>query len=153
MSAITPNLWFDGIALEAAEYYVSVFPNSKVTDVSRMGADGPVITTSFVLDGRPFLALNGGPEYPFTEAVSFVIDCADQDEVDRYWDGFLADGGEEGPCGWIKDRYGLSWQVVPRALSELMTDPDPARAARAGAALRTMSRIDVAALRSAADGE
>lgn len=153
MSAITPNLWFDGVALEAAEYYVSVFPNSKVTDVSRMGADGPVITTSFELDGRPFLALNGGPQFPFTEAVSFVIDCADQEEVDRYWDGFLAGGGEEGPCGWIKDRYGLSWQVVPRALSELMTDPDPARAARAGAALRTMSRIDVAALRAAADGE
>lgn len=150
---ITPSLWFDGVALEAAEYYVSVFPNSRITDVSRMGPGGPVITASFELDGRPFIALNGGPDFTFNEAVSFVIDCADQAEVDRYWDGFLAAGGEESQCGWITDRYGLSWQVVPRALSELLTDPDPARAGRAGAALRTMRRIDVAALRAAADGE
>jgi len=153
MSAITPNLWFDGIALEAAEYYVGLFPNSRVTDVSRMGAEGPVITASFELDGNPFLALNGGPEFPFTEAVSFVIDCADQAEVDRYGDAFVADGGVEGPCGWVKDRYGLSWQLVPRALSELMADPDPARAARAGTALRTMHRIDITALQAAADGD
>jgi len=152
MPRITPSLWFDGQALDAAEYYVSVFPDSRITDVSRMGEDGPVITASFELDGHPFLALNGGPQFTFTEAVSFVIDCADQAEVDRYWDELVSQGGEEGRCGWLKDRFGLSWQVVPRALVELLTDADPRRAMAAGAALQGMSRIDVAGLRAAADG-
>ncbi|RGE21433.1 VOC family protein [Leucobacter sp. wl10] len=150
MPRITPNLWFDGRALDAAEYYVSVFPNSRITDVSRMGDRGPVITASFELDGQRFLALNGGPEFRFTEAVSFVIDCADQAEVDRYWDELTSDGGEEGRCGWLTDRFGLSWQVVPRALVELLTDPDPRRATAAGIALQGMSRIDVSALHAAA---
>jgi len=151
MPRITPNLWFDGQALDAAEHYVTVFPDSRITDVSRMGDDGPVITVSFELDGQAFLGLNGGPEFSFTEAVSFVIDCADQAEVDRYWDELVSQGGEEGRCGWLKDRFGLSWQVVPRALVELLTDPDPRRATAAGIALRSMRRIDVAALHAAAD--
>lgn len=151
MPRITPNLWFDGQALDAAEYYVSVFPDSRITDVSRLGDDGPVLTVSFELDGQSFLGLNGGPEFPFTEAVSFVIDCADQAEVDRYWDELTSAGGEESRCGWLKDRFGLSWQVVPSALVELLTDPDPRRAAAAGMALQSMRRIDVAALRAAAD--
>ena len=151
MPRITPNLWFDSQALDAAEYYVSVFPNSRITDVSRMGPDGPVLTTSFELDGQPYLALNGGPQFRFTEAVSFVIDCADQAEVDRYWDELVSGGGEEGQCGWLKDRFGLSWQVVPRALVELLTDADPGRAMRAGIALHALQRIDVAALEAAAD--
>jgi predicted 3-demethylubiquinone-9 3-methyltransferase (glyoxalase superfamily) len=151
MPRITPNLWFDGQALDAAEYYVSVFPNSRITDISRMGDDGLVLTVSFELDGQTFLGLNGGPEFPFTEAVSFVIDCADQAEVDRYWDELVSNGGEESRCGWLKDRFGLSWQVVPRALVDLLTDPDPRRAAAAGVALQSMRRIDVAALRAAAD--
>lgn len=151
MPRITPNLWFDTQALDAAEYYVSVFPNSRITDVSRMGPDGPVLTASFELDGQPYLALNGGPQFRFTEAVSFVIDCADQAEVDRYWDELVSGGGEEGQCGWLKDRFGLSWQVVPRALVELLTDADPGRAMRAGIALQSMQRIDVAALEAAAD--
>lgn len=151
MSRITPNLWFDGQALDAAEYYVSVFPDSRITDVSRMGDGGPVMTVAFELSGQAFLGLNGGPEFSFTEAVSFVIDCANQAEVDRYWDELVSQGGEEGRCGWLKDRFGLSWQVVPAALVELLTDPDPRRATAAGVALRSMSRIDVAALRAAAD--
>jgi len=151
MPRITPNLWFDGQALDAAEYYVSVFPNSRITDVSRMGPDGPVLTAAFELDGQPYLALNGGPEFHFTEAVSFVIDCADQAEVDRYWDELTSGGGEEGRCGWLTDRFGLSWQVVPRALVDLLTDSDPQRAMRAGTALQGMRRIDVAGLRAAAD--
>lgn len=151
MPRITPNLWFDTQALDAAEYYVSVFPNSRITDVSRMGPGGPVLTASFELDGQPYLALNGGPQFRFTEAVSFVIDCADQAEVDRYWDELVSGGGEEGQCGWLKDRFGLSWQVVPRALVELLTDADPGRAMRAGIALQSMRRIDVAALEAAAN--
>lgn len=151
MPRITPNLWFDGQALDAAEYYVSVFPNSRITDVSRMGDGGPVLTVSFELDRNAFLGLNGGPQFPFTEAVSFVIDCADQAEVDRYWDELVSNGGEESRCGWLKDRFGLSWQVVPKALVELLTDPDPRRAAAAGTALQGMNRIDVVALRAAAD--
>ncbi|GAA5195829.1 VOC family protein [Microbacterium jejuense] len=150
MPRITPNLWFDGQALDAAEYYATVFPHSRITDVSRLGDGGPVLTVSFELDGQPFLGLNGGPQFTFTEAVSFVIDCADQAEVDRYWNELTSGGGAEGRCGWLTDRFGLSWQVVPRALVELLTDPDPRRAGAAGAALQGMSRIDVAELRAAA---
>jgi predicted 3-demethylubiquinone-9 3-methyltransferase (glyoxalase superfamily) len=152
---ITPNLWFDTEAEEAAEFYVSVFPNSRIVGVLHYTEAGPrpagtVMTVEFELDGQRFIAINGGPEFTFDEAVSLQINCADQDEVDRYWER-LTDGGEEGPCGWLKDRYGLSWQVIPTALEELLADPDPARAARAMEAMFRMRKIDVAALRRAAD--
>ncbi|MCQ6554603.1 VOC family protein [Streptomyces sp. C10-9-1] len=155
MPAITPNLWFDTRGEEAAEFYVSVFPNSRITHVSHYGEAGPraagtVLTVDFELDGKPFTAINGGPEFTFDEAVSFLVDCADQAEVDYYWTR-LSEGGREGPCGWVKDRYGLSWQIVPAVLGELLADPDPARAQRAMAAMLRMSRLDVAALRAAAD--
>src|SRR5262245_46550974 len=121
---ITPCLWFDTEGEEAAEFYTSVFPKSRITEVTNYGSAGPrdegtVMTVSFELDGHPFLALNGGPEFTFTEAISFQVDCNDQDEVDAYWSA-LAEGGEEGPCGWLKDRFGMSWQIVPRALTELL---------------------------------
>ncbi|MFI8929482.1 VOC family protein [Streptomyces sp. NPDC053474] len=156
MPKITPNLWFDTKALEAAEFYVSVFPNSKVNNVSYYGEAGPrpagtVLTVDFELDGQAYTALNGGPEFTFDEAVSFLINCADQDEVDHYWSRLTADGGAAGQCGWLKDKYGLSWQVIPAALEELMTDPDAGRAQRAMEAMLKMQKIDVAALRAAAD--
>ena len=156
MTTITPCLWFDGNGMEAAEYYVSVIPNSRITDVSRYGADQPgnegtVLTVAFELAGRPFTALNGGPQYKFTEAVSLQVSAADQDEVDRYTERLTADGGEVGPCGWVKDRYGLSWQVVPDALLELIGDPNPLRANAAMQAMLGMMKIDIQALRDAAD--
>ncbi|WP_367040103.1 VOC family protein [Streptomyces sp. Je 1-332] len=155
MPRITPTLWFDTQGEEAATFYVSVFPNSKITNVSHYGDAGPrpagtVMTVEFELDGQPYLALNGGPQFTFNEALSLTIDCADQEEVDHYWTK-LSDGGEEGPCGWLKDKFGLSWQVVPTALEELVSDPDPARAQRAMAAMLGMQKIDVAALYAAAD--
>ena len=155
MTRITPCLWFDTEGEEAATFYVSLFKNSRITDVSRYGEAGPrpagtVMVVSFELDGQPFTALNGGPEFTFDEAISFQIDCSSQDEVDRYWEGLTA-GGEEGPCGWLKDRYGVSWQVVPSALITLLQDPDPGRSQRAMAAMLTMKKIDVAALHAAAD--
>lgn len=157
MPRITPSLWFDTRAEEAAEFYVSVFPNSRITRVSYYGEAGPrpagtVLTVEFSLDGQPYVAINGGPEFTFDEAVSFMIDCADQEEVDHYWSRLVADGGQESQCGWLKDKYGLSWQVVPAELGRLMNDPDPARAQRAMAAMLKMQKIDVAALRAAADG-
>ena len=161
ITRITPFLWFDHQAEEAVAFYTSIFPSSKVRSVVRYDAagaaaagrpEGSAMTVDFELDGRPYVALNGGPDYRFTEAVSFQISCADQDEVDRYWDTLVADGGEEGPCGWVKDRFGLSWQVVPAVLPELLTDPDPERANRAMAAMLKMTRLDIAALRAAADG-
>ena len=157
MPKITPFLWFDDQAEEAAQHYTSIFPNSSVTDVARYGEGGPgtpgsVMTVAFELDGKPFVALNGGPQpFAFDESVSFVIDCADQDEVDHYWNA-LTDGGEKGPCGWLKDRYGLSWQVVPVRLVELLTDPDRERSQRAMAAMLEMKKLDVAGLERAADG-
>ena len=156
MPKTTACLWFDTQGEDAANFYVSLFPNSSITNVARYGSAGPrpegsVMTVDFELDGAPFVALNGGPEFSFTEAVSFQIDCADQEEVDRYWDAF-ADGGEPGPCGWIKDKFGLSWQVIPAALGTLLDDPDPERAQRAMAAMLTMGKLDVAALHAAADG-
>jgi predicted 3-demethylubiquinone-9 3-methyltransferase (glyoxalase superfamily) len=156
MTTITPCLWFDGNGMEAAEYYVSVIPNSRITDVSRYGADQPgnegtVLTVAFELAGRPFTALNGGPQYKFTEAVSLQVSAANQDEVDRYTERLTADGGEVGPCGWVKDRYGLSWQVVPDALLELIGDPNPLRANAAMQAMLGMMKIDIQALRDAAD--
>ncbi len=155
MPRITPNLWFDTESEEAAEFYVSVFPNSKITNVSYYGEAGPrpagtVVTVDFVLDGQEYTAINGGPEFSFDEAISFLINCADQDEVDYYWTK-LSEGGEEGPCGWLKDRYGLSWQVIPADLGELLSDPDQGRSQRAMKAMLAMKKIDVAALHAAAD--
>jgi predicted 3-demethylubiquinone-9 3-methyltransferase (glyoxalase superfamily) len=141
---ITPNLWFDGKAEEAAEYYCSIFPDSRIVSVTRAGEQ--ILTVEFELMGRTYLGLNGGPSFPFTEAVSFVVTCEDQGEIDRYWDRLTADGGEPGRCGWCKDRYGLSWQVVPAGLGALVTD-DGARKALFG-----MDKIDIAALRAAAEG-
>ena len=157
MQKITPCLWFDTEAEEAAEYYVSLFGDAKVLDVTYYGDAGPrpagsVLTVEFELDGRPYVALNGGPEFPFTEAVSFQVSCEDQEEVDRLWARLLEDGGTEGPCGWIKDRFGLSWQVIPIAMTRLLSDPDPARAQRAMAAMLQMTKLDVSALEKAADG-
>ena len=154
---ITTCLWFDTEGEEAAQFYCSLFPSSRIVGVSHYGEAGPrpagtVLTVDFELDGRPYVALNGGPDNPFTEAVSFQISCADQDEVDRYWTALTADGGEEGPCGWVKDRFGLSWQVVPTAMPELLSDPDPERANRAMAAMLQMKKLDIATLRAAADG-
>jgi predicted 3-demethylubiquinone-9 3-methyltransferase (glyoxalase superfamily) len=155
MPRITPSLWFDTEGEDAAEFYVSVFPNSKITHVSHYGEAGPrpagtVLTVDFELDGQRYTAINGGPQFTFSEAISLQISCADQAEVDHYWDA-LSEGGSEGPCGWLKDRYGLSWQVVPKALGELIGDPDPARATRAMKAMLGMRKLDVAALRAAAD--
>ena len=132
MPRITPNLWFDTEGEEAAEFYVSVFPNSKITNVTHYGEAGPrpagtVLTVDFVLDGQEYTAINGGPQFTFDEAISLLINCADQDEIDYYWTK-LTDGGEEGPCGWLKDKYGLSWQVVPAGMAELLNDPDQGRA-------------------------
>jgi predicted 3-demethylubiquinone-9 3-methyltransferase (glyoxalase superfamily) len=157
MPHLTPNLWFDDNALEAAEFYVSVFPNSKVTTVTHYteagpGEPGTVLTVSFVLDGQDFTGVNGGPMFKFSEAISFLINCADQAEVDHYWDALTADGGQESQCGWLKDKFGLSWQVVPADWEDLMTDPDPERVNRAMAAMFTMQKLDIAALQAAADG-
>jgi predicted 3-demethylubiquinone-9 3-methyltransferase (glyoxalase superfamily) len=154
MQKITPFLWFDTEGEEAATLYTSLFPNSRILDVTRYGAAGPrpegtVMTVSFELDGQRFVALNGGPNYSFTEAVSFQIDCETQDEVDLYW-STLSDGGEEGPCGWLKDRFGLSWQVVPRRLGELLADPDPECSQRVMRAMLEMKKIDIAGLERAA---
>jgi predicted 3-demethylubiquinone-9 3-methyltransferase (glyoxalase superfamily) len=152
---ITPNLWFDTEALEAAEFYVSVFPNSRIDKVSHYTEAGPrevgmVLTTEFTLDGQHFTAINGGPQFAFDEAISLLITCSDQDEIDYYW-AKLSEGGEEGPCGWLKDRYGLSWQVVPAGFAELMCDPDETRRERATRAMLEMSKIDLAAIYAAAD--
>src|SRR5690606_23450960 len=157
MPQLVPNLWFDGQAEEAANFYVSVFPNSEILKVVRYTEAGPgpagsVVTVDFSLDGVRFTAINGGPDFTFDEAVSFAVMCKDQDEVDHYWSRLLEGGGQEGPCGWLKDRYGLSWQVVPVRLEELLADPDPDRARRATEAMFTMRKIDIAALEAAADG-
>lgn len=151
----TPCLWFDGQGEEAAQFYCSVFPNSRITDLARYGKAGPgregdVMVVSFELDGQPYVALNGGPQFTFDEAISFQIDCGSQEEADHYWYALSKDG-EEGPCGWLKDRYGLSWQVVPRRMIELLADPDPERSARAMAAMLQMRRIDMAEVERAAD--
>jgi predicted 3-demethylubiquinone-9 3-methyltransferase (glyoxalase superfamily) len=156
MPKITPYLWFDGQAEDAANFYVSVFPNSRITGVQRQGEAGPgaassVLTVEFELDGEQLVALNGGPDYRFTEAVSFLVPCQDQAEVDRYWDT-LCDGGEPGRCGWLKDRYGLSWQIIPAALAELLGDPDPEKSTRATMAMLSMGKIDIQGLRDAHAG-
>ncbi len=154
---ITPFLWFDGQAEEAARFYVSVFKErSRILGVTRYGEAGPgpagsVLTVLFELDGQQLVALNGGPQFKFTEAVSFSIACKTQEEVDWSWDSLSAGGGEQGPCGWLKDRYGLSWQVVPTILPELLADPDPRRSQSVMRAMLQMRKLDVAALRRAYD--
>ena len=155
MPRTVPCLWFDGRAEEAAEHYTSIFPRSEITEVTRYGPgmpspEGSALTVSFTLDGREYVGLNGGPQFPFTEAVSFQIFCADQEEADHYWTR-LTDGGEESQCGWLKDRFGVSWQVVPQELTALLGDPDPGRAQRATQAMLGMRRIDVAEVRRAAE--
>src|SRR3989440_8065212 len=155
MRRITPNRWFDTESKEAAEFYVSVSPDSKITEITHSGEAGPrpagtVLTVEFVLDGQEFTAINGGPEFTFDEAISLLINCADQDEVDYYW-AKLSEGGEEGPCGWLKDKFGLSWQVIPADLEKVLTDPDEGRAERGMKAMLGMKKIDVAALHAAAD--
>jgi predicted 3-demethylubiquinone-9 3-methyltransferase (glyoxalase superfamily) len=153
---ITPNLWFDTEAEEAAGFYTSVFKNSRIVYVTHYTDAGPrpagtVMTVEFELDGQRFVGINGGPQFTFDEAVSFEISCETQAEVDHCWEQ-LSEGGEEGQCGWLKDRYGLSWQVVPTGMEELFSDPDPQRAERAMKAMLEMGKLDIAALRSAADG-
>lgn len=152
------NLWFDGNAEEAAKFYASVFPDSRVDKVTRAASDTPsgpagmVLVVEFTVLGRNLVAINGGPQFPFTEAVSFSVDCEDQAEVDRYWNALAADGGKPVQCGWLRDKFGLSWQIVPKQLQQLLGDPDPARAKRAMDAMLGMVKLDIAALEAAADG-
>jgi predicted 3-demethylubiquinone-9 3-methyltransferase (glyoxalase superfamily) len=155
MSKVTPFLWFDTEAEEAAEFYASIFKSSRILDVTRYGEGGPgpagsVMVVRFQLDGREFLALNGGDQgFHFNESVSFVVNCTSQEEVDYFWDR-LAKGGEEGPCGWLKDKYGLSWQVVPDRLPALLSDPDPERSQRAMRAMLEMKKLDIGVIEAAA---
>jgi predicted 3-demethylubiquinone-9 3-methyltransferase (glyoxalase superfamily) len=152
-----PCLWFDGTAEKAAQLYTSLFPNSSIDRVWRSPADTPsgpagmVLTVDFTVNGQQFQGLNGGPDFRFNESISFAVECEDQAEVDRLWEALTANGGEPGPCGWLKDRFGLSWQIVPRVLNELVADADPERARRAMEAMLKMSKIDVAELHRAAD--
>ena len=151
MKKITPFLWFDNQAEEAMNFYVSVFKNSKAGEVSR-GPDGNVFSVSFHLDGQDFFAMNAGPQFKFNEAISFFVDCQTQVEVDYYWNTLSADGGEESMCGWVKDKFGLWWQIVPTALGEYMNDPDPAKAQRVTQAMLKMRKIDIEGLKRAYDG-
>ena len=153
MPKITPFLWFDTEAEEAAKFYVSIFKNSKIVTTARHGDAGPgpkgsVMTVLFQLDGQPFIALNGGPQFKFTEAISFVVNCETQQEVDDYWTKLSAGGGEA-QCGWLKDKYGLSWQITPTVLSKLLADPDPKKSRRVMEAMLKMQKIDIAALQNA----
>jgi predicted 3-demethylubiquinone-9 3-methyltransferase (glyoxalase superfamily) len=159
---ITPCLWFDTQAEEATKFYCSVFENSKITAISRFpeaGQEvhgkpaGSVMVVAFELDGRPFTALNGGPQFKFDEAVSFQITCETQDEIDHYWSKLTGGGGQEGPCGWLKDKFGLSWQVVPAAIPKMMADPDPAKSARVMNAFLKMKKLDLAAIERAYAGK
>jgi predicted 3-demethylubiquinone-9 3-methyltransferase (glyoxalase superfamily) len=158
MPRIDPCLWFDGSAEDAARFYTSIFPNSRIESINRSPADNPstrrgeVLTVEWTLDGNRFVGLNGGPDFPFTEAVSFQIDCADQEEVDRYWSALTQDGGEPGVCGWLKDRFGVSWQVVPVELNEMLNSLDRDAAARAMEAMLQMKKLDVGQLRQAYEG-
>ena len=157
MQSITPFLWFDDRIEEAVSLYVSVFPDARIVCTSRYGPGAPrpagtVMSMTFELRGQEFMALNGGPLFQFTPAVSFVVKCETQAEVDHYWQGLLAGGGDEQPCGWLKDRFGLSWQVIPAALGRALSDPDPARAGRAMQAMLQMKKIDIAALDRALAG-
>ena len=155
MQNITSCLWFDTQGEEAAEFYTSVFPNSKIKEVARYGSAGPrpegtVMTVSFELNGQPFVALNGGPDFTFNEAISFQVDCKDQDEVDTFW-STLSEGGEEGPCGWLKDKYGVSWQIIPTRLTELLSDSDREKSQRVMQAMLSMGKIEIAELERAAE--
>ena len=154
MQKITPCLWFDTEGEEAANFYTSVFPNSRIVDVSRYGEAGPrpegtVMVVSFELDGQKFTALNGGPEFTFSEAISFQVSCENQEEVDAFWSK-LSEGGEEGPCGWLKDKYGVSWQIVPTALPRLLGDPDREKSQRVMQAMLKMKKIEIDELERAA---
>ena len=153
MQKIVPSLWFDTEAEEAAKFYTSIFRNSKIGNIARYGSAGPrpeglVMTVDFQLDGQDFNAINGGPDFKFTEATSLLVNCQNQAEVDDLWKK-LGDGGEPGPCGWLKDKFGLSWQIVPVALGEMLSDPDPGKSQRVMAAMLQMSKIDLAGLRKA----
>jgi len=153
MNKITPFLWFDGNADEAAKFYVSIFNNSKIKTVAGYGEAGPgpmgtVLTVVFELDGQEFIALNSGPHFKFTEAISFSVDCKTQEEVDNYWTKLSA-GGKEGPCGWLKDKHGLSWQINPTILGEMLSDPDPEKSVRVMKAMLTMKKIDIQTLKQA----
>jgi predicted 3-demethylubiquinone-9 3-methyltransferase (glyoxalase superfamily) len=157
MQGLTTCLWFDTEAEQAADFYTSVFDDGKITQVARYGSAGPrpegtVMTVDFRVAGHDFVALNGGPEFTFNEAISLQVNCDSQDEVDRYW-AALSEGGEEGPCGWLKDRYGVSWQIIPTLLNRLVTDADQEKAQRAMAAMLQMGKIDSAKLQAAFDGE
>ena len=154
MQKITPCLWLDTEGEEAAQFYTSVFPNSRIVEVTRYGSAGPraegtVMTVSFELDGQSFIALNGGPDFKFNEAISLSVDCESQDEVDSYWNA-LTEGGEGGPCGWLKDKYGVSWQIVPSVLTELISNPDQEKAQRVMAAMLQMGKIEIDELENAA---
>jgi predicted 3-demethylubiquinone-9 3-methyltransferase (glyoxalase superfamily) len=151
MNKITPFLWFDTQAEEAMNFYVSVFKNSKVLNVSR-GPDGKAFIVTFELDGQEFMALNAGPEFEFNESVSFYVDCEDQAEVDYLWNALTAEGGEESMCGWLKDKYGLSWQIIPKRLGKLMGDPDPVKAESVRDAMLKMQKIDIETLERASEG-
>jgi len=155
---ITPFLWFDSQAEEAANFYCSIFANSKIGKVTRYGKAGPgpegsVLTIVFSLDGQEFTGLNAGPHFKFTEAISFVVPCNTQDEIDNYWSKLTSGGGQESQCGWLKDKFGLSWQIVPAALGELMSDPDPQKSNRVMEALLKMKKLDIATLQKARDGK
>lgn len=152
MNKITTFLTYNNQAEEAVNLYVSIFKNSKVVNMNRMGPDGPVLSATFELDGQEFMALNGGPSFSFAEGISLYVDCKTQEEVDYFWDKLTAGGGEPGRCGWLKDKFGVSWQVIPRALNELMGDPDPAKAKRVVQAMLGMNKIEIAGLRRAYDG-
>ena len=157
MQKITPFLWFDTKAEEAAQFYVSVFKNSRILTVTRYGDAGPgpkgsVMVVSFQLEGQQFTALNGGPRFQFSEAFSFVVSCENQEEIDYYWNKLTSDGGQESQCGWLKDKFGFSWQIVPTALGKLMSDKDPKKANRVMQALLQMKKLDIATLEEAAEG-
>lgn len=157
MYDIAPCLWFDTQAEEAANYYVEIFENSKIIEVSRYGEGAPMpagtaLVVSFTIDGRPFQALNGGPAFTFSEAVSFYVNAATQEEIDRLWDALTRDGGEASQCGWLKDKYGVSWQIVPPILGELLADPDQEKAGRVMQAMLRMGKLDIAQLQAAALG-
>jgi len=161
MPHITPNLWFDGNALEAAEFYCSIFPNSKITTVTRHSIDAPVgdakagdvLTVSWELDGQDYTGINGGPMFQFSEAVSLLVNVKDQEELDYYWDKLTADGGQESQCGWCKDKFGFNWQVCPADWEQWLNDPDPERVLRMTEAMYKMQKLDIQALRDAADGK
>ncbi len=160
MQRVTPFLWFDSNAEEAVNFYVSIFPNSRIVSTNRYGeeaakasgrAAGSVMTMSFVLNGQEFIALNGGPMFKFTEAISFLVNCDSQEEVDHFWEKLFA-GGQPGPCGWLKDRFGLSWQIFPVALGKMLSDPDTAKSRRVMQALLKMGKLDIAQLKQAYEG-